>query len=205
MYDATLLPDVPGQQVSAGRLEPADTDGVANEPITLARAKAHLRVVINDEDDYIASLITAARTMAEGRINRTLVQRQLVAAFPAWCTRMALPKPPLVSVDNVIYLDTDGAEQSLDTYDVYEHDTPAALALPYGTSPPALRWRPDAIRVTYTAGYADGNVPASILSWMLLVIGTLYDNRASSITGTITSSLPDDFMTWMLQPYMVYE
>lgn len=202
MYDATLLSNLAGQ---GSRLESADTDGVANEPITLAKAKAHLRVVCDDEDDYIAGLITAAREMAEGRLNRTLVQRQLTVAFPAWCVRMALPKPPLVSVDSVVYLDTDGVEQSLDEYDVQEYATPAAISLSYGTPVPALRWRPDAIRVTYTAGYADGNVPAPILSWMLLVIGSLYENRETLSAGMQVYSIPDDFMSWMLQPYMVYE
>jgi len=175
------------------------------EPISLTRAKQHLRVVFDDEDDYIASLITAARVIAEGRLNRTLVERQLTASFPAWCARMALLKPPLVSVDSVVYLDTDGAQQTLADYDVYEFGEPATVALQQGYAPPALRWRPDAIRVTYTAGYPDGQVPASIQSWMLLVIGTLYDNRATVNAGTQTYSLPDDFMQLMIQPYMVYE
>jgi len=175
------------------------------EPITLARAKAHLRVVFEDEDDYIASLITSARQMAEGRLNRTLVQRQLTETFPAWCSCMVLPKPPLVSVDSVVYLDTDGAQQSLEAYEVYDSRVPAVLGLPYGASLPALRWRPDAIRVTYTAGYADGEVPAPIVSWMLLVIGSLYENRETMSAGVQIYSIPEDFMQWMLQPYMVYE
>lgn len=202
MYDATLLPGLGGQDAD---LQPADTDGVDNEPISLQRAKDHLRVVFDDEDDYIAGLITAARTMAEGRLNRTLVQRQRVAVFPSWRTQMALPKPPLVRVDEVIYLDAQGAEQFLNDFDLYSGHTPAVVALPYGTSPPALRARPDAIRVTYTAGYADGHVPAPILQWMLLVIGTLYENRETMSAGVQLYRMPDDFMQWMLQPYMVYE
>ena len=183
----------------------ASTADAIVEPITLEQAKAHLRVVIPDEDDYIASLITTAREMAEQRLNRTLVQRQLVAAFPAWSVRLALPKPPLVSVEGITYLDTDGAEQSIEDYDVYQYSVPAAVALPQGTAPPALRWRPDAIRVAYTAGYPAGQIPSTILSWMLLVIGTLHENRETMSAGVQVFSIPEDFMQWMLQPYMVYE
>lgn len=40
------------------------------EPISLAEAKAHLRVVFDDDNDYIENLITAARQYAEGYQNR---------------------------------------------------------------------------------------------------------------------------------------
>lgn len=188
-------------------IEPPDTDGVANEPINLAQAKDHLRIGAYqpDEDDYIQSLITAARVMAEGRINRTLVQRQRTAVFSSFCGALHLPKPPLVSIDSVLYLDADGIETPFDGYDSYLHSTPAAIALSYGVSAPALRWRPDAVRVTYTAGYADGRVPVPIRHWMLLVIGTLYENRSTVNAGTQTYSLPDDFMQSMIQQFVVYE
>ena len=203
MIDAIKLFGEPIEAPSAARS--GDGAGVELvEPITLARAKAHLRVVFNDEDDEIADMITAARVAVEQRLNRTLVQRQLVAAFPTWCA-LALPKPPFVSVDSVVYRDTDGAEQSLTDYEVYDLETPARVALGYGTAPPALRYRPDAIRVTYTAGYADGDVPAPILSWMLLVIGTLYENRATMITGSSSQEMAGGFVDALLQPYMVYE
>lgn len=202
MYDATLLPGLQGQNAV---LEPADTDGVANEPITLEQAKDHLRVVVDDENNYIQGLITAARVMAEGRLNRTLVQRQRVAVFSSLYGPLQLSKPPLVSVDDVSYIDVNGTERSLADFDVYEHYTPAAIALPAGITSPQLRARPDAVRVTYTAGYADGHVPAPILQWMLLVIGTLYENRETMAAGVQIYSMPEDFMQWMLQPYMVYE
>lgn len=43
------------------------------EPITLAEAKAHLRVIYDDEDEYIKTLITAARQYAEQYQNRLYV------------------------------------------------------------------------------------------------------------------------------------
>lgn len=43
------------------------------EPITLAEAKNHLRVMCDDEDTYIETLITAARQYAENYQNRVYV------------------------------------------------------------------------------------------------------------------------------------
>lgn len=43
------------------------------EPIELERAKTHLRVVDDGEDEYIAALITAAREYAEKFQNRVFV------------------------------------------------------------------------------------------------------------------------------------
>lgn len=204
MIDATKLLGAPAPEIfSANRSgDGAGVDLV--EPITLEQAKRHLRVVFTDDDDDISAMITAARVAAEQRLNRTLVQRQLVARFPAWC-EMVLPKPPLISVDSVEYLDADGDLQTLEAFDEYLGAEPVRVALQYGAVSPGLRYRPDAIRVTYTAGYADGDVPAPIVSWMLLVIGTLYEHRATMAAGVQTYSIPDDFMQMLIQPYMVYE
>lgn len=46
------------------------------EPITLAEAKNHLRVMYDDEDAYIETLITAARQYAENYQNRVYVEKK---------------------------------------------------------------------------------------------------------------------------------
>lgn len=178
------------------------TESLAGEePITLERAKLHLRVVNPDEDDYILSMIIAARHMAEGRLNRTLVQRQLNTTFVSMHERMRLLKPPIVSVDSVQYVDADGAVQEFSDFELIGEE----VAVSHGVTPPASRYRLDAIRVAYTAGYAAGEIPQPIVQWMLLSIGTMYDHRATIVNGSISQPLADDFVRWLLQPYMVYE
>ena len=46
------------------------------DPITLAEAKNHLRVMHDDEDAYIETLITAARQYAENYQNRVYVEKK---------------------------------------------------------------------------------------------------------------------------------
>lgn len=45
------------------------------EPITLSEAKQHLRVLFDDDDTYIASLITAAIQYAENYQNRVYLAK----------------------------------------------------------------------------------------------------------------------------------
>jgi uncharacterized phiE125 gp8 family phage protein len=191
-----------------------------SEPITLARAKDHLRVVGTDEDDYISSLISTARQMAEGRLNRTIVQRRRVATFRGWGIMplsgygrtgypLHLLKPPVLSVDNIGYIDSTGAEVMLDASAFYlppvAEDEMPRVELQSTLVPVLTTTRRDAVRVYYTAGYPVGEVPLPIVQWMLLAIGTMYANRENEVLGATVAPLPDNFSQWLLQPYKVYE
>lgn len=178
------------------------------EPVTLQQAKDHLRVVFDDEDDYISSLIVAARQMAEGRTNRTITQRIREQAFSRWCA-MKLLKPPFVSVESVSYFDVDGVEQVLspDSYTVSTRREPASVYLSgdAGSSAQSIASLEEAVIVRYTAGYPVGEVPAPIVQWMLLQIGSMYEHRESVIAGVSVTPLPEMYERLFLQPYMVYE
>lgn len=200
-YDATRLPDLEGQSPSQVVLRTAYTVPENGEPISLQQAKDHLRVVISDENDYIEALITAARQMAEGATNRTLVQRSLTARFTGDDSRYWLRKPPIVSVDTVTSFDSAYAETRLNSggYVTIATDdsTEVRATIPHG----------GALEVEYTAGYAPGEVPKPIIQWMLLCIGTMYESRETVTNGTAaqTYALGGNFVDRLLQPYTVYE
>lgn len=179
------------------------------EPITLEEAKAHLRVVGTDEDDYIAALIPAVREMAEGRLNRTIRQRTRVALFRNWSEEFVLPRPPFIAIDTITYADEDGQVQTLDGGLYYvaaqDDDAPGVVELVPGEAMPYLYTRRRPISVSYLAGYPEGQVPRAIIQWMLLALGALYQNRESVVTGVSVDSLPEDFMSLLIQQYRVYE
>lgn len=204
MIDATKLLDDKPQ----ARLMVAAAAEPLIEPITLEEAKRHLRLegVLDDEDDLISSMIAAAREMAEGKLNRTLVRRVREVAAPAWGV-IALRKPPFVQLESVSYFDTDGQPFDVDASDlsVSSIREPATVSLRYGFSAPQLARQDEAIIVRYTAGYAPGEVPRMIVQWMLLVIGALYAHRESFVAGVSVTMIPEEFNKWLLQPYMVYE
>src|SRR3546814_5981223 len=130
------------------------------EPVSLAEAKAHLRVT--DDDPYISDLSTyimAARKHVEQLLNASIViqTRTLeLDAFPA-DGRISLPYGPVTGVTTIAYTDADGNAATVDSHtrskDVV---TPA-----YGETWPVTRDQIGAVTITYTAGMMTGS-PATL-------------------------------------------
>jgi uncharacterized phiE125 gp8 family phage protein len=131
-------------------LKTAPTD----EPITLEDAKTHLRETGTDEDDLILSLIQAAREYVETFTSRALMPQTWywkADRFPV-CEPVWLPRPPLVSITSVSYVDETGATQTWAATTGYQLSQPsraesayAQLAPAYGTSIPTTRYQFDAV------------------------------------------------------------
>lgn len=174
----------------------------AIEPVTLAEAKLQCRVDTSDEDASFTRWIQGAREQAEHLLERSLLPQTwectqdrfgyacLVgveefipasgARIPFEATRIVLPRPPVTAVTWVKYLDSTGAQQTLDpSYYVVDTDNePGGITLAPGKSWPVTYNVPNAVRVRYTAGYADAaSVPANIKNFILLLIGTMFRFR----------------------------
>lgn len=180
------------------------------EPITLAEAKVHLRVVGGDDDAYIAGLIVAARMMVEGRTGRALMPQRVRIGMDAFGDVLRLPRSPLTATPAMVvkYYDTDGVQQTLagSVYDINTSIQPAAVTPAYGQTWPPIRGVAGGVTFEYDVGYPDADaVPAPLRQWMLLCIGTLYAHRDDVIAGVSVAALPDGFMRLLWEPYMVYE
>lgn len=186
----------------------------ASEPVTLQEAKDHLRINANDDDAYIKVLITAAREQAEDYLHRALINQTwklYLSAFP-FDTRgefpeaIIVPKPPLSSVTSITYTDTDGASQTVSSSD-YSVDTVSEegrITPAWGETWPSSRAIPNAVIVTFVAGYGSGasSVPARIKQGMLLVIGDMFEHRETLVIGTTTAKLLQTAET-LWSPYRV--
>ncbi len=155
----------------------------AEEPITLAQAKAHLRVDTSDEDALITSLITAAREYCESFQNRALITQTWELVLDAWpAFPVTLPLPPLQSVTSVKYTDCVGIETTwaASNYIVDTDDEMGGrIGLAYGITLPTTTLQPiNGIRIRYVAGYgAAANVPQAVKQAMLLYIANRFENR----------------------------
>lgn len=165
----------------------------AIEPVTVAEARAHLRIDGNDHDDVIARLIRAARRRAEAATRRALVTQTwdlTLDDFPCWAIEM--PRPPLVSVTHIKYYDTTGAQQTLSAalYLVDSKSEPARITPAYGQSWPMTRDQVNAVEVRFVAGYgADTAVPDDIKAAILLMVGHLFEHR-EEVSDLQTYKLP---------------
>lgn len=135
------------------------------EPLTVAEARAHLRLCCADEDTYLAHLITTAREYVEAIIGGPLGQQTREYLFPCFGCELDLP-PNLLTVTSIEYIDTGGNTQTLDpaSYHVDTASQPGKVthvaAIPW---PDIAAHTPNPIKVTVIAGYpsADAIPPAS--------------------------------------------
>lgn len=183
-----------------------------SEPVTLADAKAHLRVDQDADDALIGAMLQAARESIETAVRRALMPQTLETSWPGfprsfgapwWCSGepIVLPRAPVASVASVAYTDPDGLDQVLDlsSYRVVPGGTgPTEVAPMPGTAWPATADIPDAVRVRYDAGYPSAAaVPACARAAILLRLGTLYENRESLAVGVTAAELSDT-VRWLL-------
>lgn len=157
------------------------------EPLSLTAAKRQCRVDHDAEDLDIAGLITAAREHVELVCNRALVTQTLRADFDYWPGLVRLPRPRLISVDQVQYAHgTTGILTTLASTE-YQADSarePARLVLKYGKTWPDTYDALGAVQVTYTAGYGAADaVPQGIVTALKLLVGHWYRNREAVSMG----------------------
>lgn len=186
---------------------PADD---ASEPVSLADAKAHLRVDGADEDSVITALIEAAREQCEEYLRRTILDSIIQLRLDYFhAERFCLPRGPVRSIESVSYLDTDGVNTALDqsTYTLLTGRELDEITLGYGKTWPATLTQPGAVTIDYAAGMAlnDGTgAPAPVVHAIKLLVGHLFENREAVIVGTSTSELPMGVKS-LLNPFRVYE
>ena len=166
----------------------------ATEPVTLAQAKAWLRVESgNDEDDLIAALIPAARARAEWHTGRAFVTQGWTLWLDRAAPRIDIPLAPLQAVTAVTLYAPDGTATVLDGGDYTVDLAGSRLALK--AMPQNLRPL-NAVAIAFTAGYGEaGDVPPPIGQAILQIVASLYEHRGGEPAPTPESALA------LLAPY----
>ena len=157
--------------------------GPATASLTLAEVKAHLRIDADDEDTLLTNLIHTAEAHVDGLgdLGRAMITQswaQYVDQNPGW---VKLSMTPVQSLTSVEYYDSDGALQTATVGD-FElwRDGDFMWCKPKDNAQwPQADTRPDAIKITYVAGYGDAasDIPESVRTAMLMLIGHLYEHR----------------------------
>lgn len=165
----------------------------ATEPIATAEAKQHLLIAsaVTAHDTFIASLVTAARKYVEDMLNRSLITtvwELTLDRFPYSAVEFPLPRSPIQSIGSITYVDGNGDSQTWasSNYTLSRYREPARLSLAYSKMWPEVRFQPNAVTVTFTAGYGDADdVPQPIKQAILLLIGHWFEHRSEVDAGTL--------------------
>lgn len=179
----------------------------AEEPVSVDRAKLHLRVDHDVDDELIAAWIVAARELTETHTGRRWVEQGVKFTLADWpCEEggdqvglyglIRLPVQPVASVDTVkCYLPT-GTLTTLVVNTDYQtwldHRPPLIAPAPSKVWPPVQTQRLAAVQIEFTAGYGGAaDVPEQAKAAILLCLGYWYENRGDGIDTTVAMGMPE--------------
>lgn len=168
----------------------------ASEPVSLAEAKAHLRVDHSDDDTLISALISTARDHVERTTRLALIRQQWrirLENFPADGADIEIMRRPLITTSGT-YSPTITYYNGIETETTITWDLDDEEFLAYNSNPPILSvwgsliWptlttlRPYPVEVTFYAGFgtSSADVPGPIKQAMLLLIGNWYIRREAA-------------------------
>ncbi len=159
-----------------------------SEPVDVEEAARHLHADLEElESEHVKGLIRVARAYAESYTRRQLVTATYALTLPEFYDEVELPRPPLVSVSSIAYVDENGAPQTLATtvYDVDSTSDPGVITLADGESWPATKTQPNAVTITFIAGYGGPlDVPENVRHAIKLLVGHFNENSEAVVMPT---------------------
>ena len=162
------------------------------EAVSLEQVSAHVRVDSTDDQEYIIGLISVARELVDsitGRVSITSEWKLTAATWAALLERSTdtakIYRTPLDSVQSVKYYpDGGGALTTMSSanYRVITGYEPGLIQ--FTGDLPSLEDRPDAIQISFTAGYANSDLtPAVHKHAQKVIVADMYEQRASIAYG----------------------
>lgn len=134
---------------------------------TVDELKSMLRITSDSNDMLLASYRDAAVEYVEGVCGCSIMKQQWqlgLAEFPYWEERITrgrdsylprpilLPRGPLISLESIDFVDSNGASQKYTDGVVDDLSKPPAIYPPYGLVFPIARYDANSVKVKYTTG-----------------------------------------------------
>jgi len=182
------------------------TGGPAVEPVSVADAKAQLRIDHSDEDALISSLIITSRLHIEAALGLALISQSWSFFVDRWprSREIALPIRPVQSISSVRVWSADGSSQTVApaAYTLDGFGAPCRLVLHPSMPPPVPGRIANGIEIALVAGYGDAaaDVPETIRHALLLLVAHWYENREAVDVGSADIAVPQSISA-LLAPY----
>lgn len=177
-----------------------------SEPVTLAEAKAHLRVDWADDDALITAYAKAARSGVEAYLKAACLATVYQFKLDCFPATIELPVGPVLTADgfSISYIGDAGSAQTLaaDKYKLSLGER-AIVRPSYGNAWPSTRAEIDAVTVEFKAGWTDETLPPVIKAAVLLWLGDLYGNRENTVLGSTVAELPTGIKN-LLTPFIIH-
>lgn len=181
------------------------TSGPAQEPLTLADVKAHLRIDSTNEDVLLSSLLLTSRLHIESVLSIALITQSWMMVTDKWPAAdwLDIPMSPLQAVGQVRVKTSASASVVVPS---------ASYSIDVTSKPPRLVWTNTArtepgitaggIEIDFTAGFGatEASVPAPLKHALLLLIAHWYEHRDPSEIGSPAARIPDA-VSDLIQPF----
>lgn len=174
------------------------------EPVSLAEARAHLRLDDTAEDTLLGAMIAAARVHVENATRRVLIEQRWRLTLDAWPAsgRLVLPVAPVGAIDAVTLRGADGTTRPMPegALVVDLAASPARLQLAGGATLPPLA--PLAgITIDLTAGYGPSPVavPQPLREAIMQLVARWFEHR-DGLAPALTAAVPDQVRD-LIAPY----
>jgi uncharacterized phiE125 gp8 family phage protein len=183
-------------------------EGPSVEPVSLAEAKAYLRVDHAHEDQLIQTLIAASRVHVEAATRRALIEQSWRVTADAWPggRDVRLPIGPLQELLAIRVFDADGeaTELELTQFIIEAGSAPGRIAMPRSVGGlPAAREKL-AVEIDFVVGYGEAaeDVPAGLKQAMLVLIAHWFEHRDAVLMAGSGAIVPGGFDR-VVAPYRV--
>jgi len=141
--------------------------------VTLAEAKADMRVVSDLDDAMIDRLLWTAQETVEEMCGRPLNAQTWRLELAGLTARepLELPRTPVRELSAIAYYDADNALQTADLgdFDLYGDRDRAFVRPVVGASWPAVYNRDDAMRVDFIVGYEADFTPEGLRAAVIML------------------------------------
>ena len=162
------------------------------EPLTLAEAKAWLRLDTSDEDDLVTALIVSARAIVEAATRRALISQTWRLAYDAW---PAFPVPirfaPFQSVIAIRIYDAANNVAAVQPANYRVDAAPDAARVIFTVPPPPPGRAQGGVEIDIVVGYGAtaASVPEPLRQAMRMLVAHWFEARGDGAAAA-SEALP---------------
>lgn len=163
------------------------------EPLSLAEAKAHLRLDGSDEDALLSSLIRAAREHLERATGLCLIHQTWRLYLDKWPDGdvIQIGKGPVQTIETILVFDADGNPSDITATDMLLDGTARPVRL-WLRDPPSPGRAINGIEIDFIAGYgeAGSDVPDTLKRAMLTHVAQMFAFRGAILPENQPAATP---------------